>query len=160
MEDWEWSECPNLQSKLDPQAANFQAHFKPTIPINTPVSELINEGNQWNERLVYCYFEKVDADGIVGIPLPRRLAQDQILWHYEKRGQYTVKSGYQVALRLKFPTIPSSSIVTKNQQSIIWILAQPEKTKIFIQRAANNVLPLAENLQKKRSFRNLLVKCA
>lgn len=62
--------------------------------MDTLVSEFINDENQWNEGLIYNHFDKMDADRIVSIPLPRRPIKDQLLWHYEKRGQYTVKSGY------------------------------------------------------------------
>ena len=72
----------------------FRPVSKPTLPTNTLVFELINDENQWNERLIYNHFDKMDADRIVSIPLPRRPIKDQLLWHYEKRGQYTVKSGY------------------------------------------------------------------
>lgn len=92
----------------------------------------------------------MDADLIVGIPLPRRPMKDELLWHYEMRGQCTVKNGYHVALRLKFPAIPASSEDSKNQWKIIWTLALPEMIKIFAWRAAKNLLPSAENLWKRK----------
>lgn len=51
---------------------------------------------------------------------------------------------------MNFPMIPSSSIATKNQWSIIWTLTLPEKIKIFIWRATNNLLLSAENLLKRK----------
>ena len=99
---------------------------KPTLPTDTLVCELINDENQWNEGLIYSYFDKMDADRIVSISLPRRLMKDQLLWHYEKRGQCTVKSGYQITLRMKFPATPTCSSTTKDQWNIIWTLALPK----------------------------------
>ena len=72
----------------------FRPISKPTLPTDTLVSELINDENQWNERLIYNHFDKMDVDRIVSTPLPRRPMKDQLLWHYQKRSQYTVKSGY------------------------------------------------------------------
>lgn len=49
--------------------------FKPVAPqslaIDATVLVLIDEGNQWNEGLVYQHFVKEDADMITRIPLPR-----------------------------------------------------------------------------------------
>ena len=73
----------------------------------------------------------MDADKIVEIPLPRSPKEDTIIWHYDKKCQYIVKSGYQTTLSLKFPAMPSSSMLEKNQWNIIWTLALPEKIRIF-----------------------------
>lgn len=76
--------------------------------------------------------------------------RDELLWHYEKKCRYTDNSGYQIALRLKFPVIPASSDAAKNQWNIIWTLALLEKLRIFTSRAAKNLLPSAENLWKRK----------
>lgn len=41
------------------------------------------------------------------------------MWHYDKRGQYSVKSGYQVAMKIKFLDYPSCSAYKQNQWSIV-----------------------------------------
>lgn len=76
-------------------------------------------------------FEKMDVDRIISIPLLRQPTNDQLHWTYEKRGQYSVKSGYQLDLRLKFPALPASSENTISQWNIIWTLVLPEKLRIF-----------------------------
>lgn len=58
-----------------------------------------------------------------------------------KKGNYTVKSGYQVALKIKCQEAPSCSNQKATQWSIIWTMALPKKNKIFIWRAARNLLP-------------------
>ena len=133
-----------------PKPLTFKHVFKPNMPTDALVSELINEENQWDERLIYNHFDRLDADNIVRIPLPRRPQEDEIIWHYEKKGQYTIRSGYQTALKLKFPAVLSSSVPMKNQWNIIWNLALPEKIKIFAWRAAKNLFPSAENLWKRK----------
>ena len=92
----------------------------------------------------------MDAEEIIKIPLPRRPMRDEIIWHYDRKGQYTVKSGYQIALSLKFLASPTSLGAAQNQWNIIWLLTLLEKIMIFSWRAAKNLLPLAENLWNKK----------
>ena len=54
-------------------------------------------------------FARMDADIIKSIPLPRTPQEDEIIWHYDRKGLYSVKSGYQLALKIKFPEPPTGS---------------------------------------------------
>lgn len=51
-----------------------------------------------------------------------------------------------IALKLKFPNVPSSSASNSKQWNVLWTLELSEKIKIFMWRAAKNILPTAENL--------------
>ncbi|KAH9656896.1 putative reverse transcriptase/RNA-dependent DNA polymerase [Citrus sinensis] len=133
-----------------PKPTSFKPVSPPSLPSDTRVAELIKEDNQWNEDMICQHFLREDAEIILRIPIPSTPMADQILWHYDKKGIYTVKSGYQVALRINFPDTPSCSEQPANQWSIIWSMSLPEKIKIFIWRAAKNILPTAENLWRKR----------
>ncbi|KAH9715526.1 putative reverse transcriptase/RNA-dependent DNA polymerase [Citrus sinensis] len=144
---WRIQQCPD---SLVARPSTFQPVVKPSLPPNAMVSELINEANCWDEKRIYEHFDKMDADLITKIPLPRRPREDELIWHYGKNGQFSVKSGYQTALQIKFPAMPSSSVVSKNEWNIIWSLALPQKIRIFAWRAAKNQLPSAENLWKKK----------
>lgn len=72
------------------------------------------------------------------------------MWHYDKRGEYSVKSGYQLAQKIQFPNNPSSSSNNHKQWNALWALDLSEKIKIFIWRAFHNLLPIAENLWKRK----------
>ncbi|KAH9743515.1 putative reverse transcriptase/RNA-dependent DNA polymerase [Citrus sinensis] len=133
-----------------PKPFTFKPVIKPTLPSKALVSELINGENCWDEELIYRHFDKMDADVITQIPLPRRSREDELIWHFGKSGQYTVKSGYQTALNIRFPAMPSSSEFSKNEWNIIWSLALPKKIRIFVWRAAKNLLPSDENLWKRK----------
>lgn len=52
---------------------------------------------------------EVDTTVILKIPLPKKQSKDEVLWHYDKKGDYSVKSGYQLALKIKFPEVTSNS---------------------------------------------------
>ncbi|KAH9648889.1 putative reverse transcriptase/RNA-dependent DNA polymerase [Citrus sinensis] len=133
-----------------PKPLTFKLVVQPTLPSDTMVFKLINEANCWDEKMIHEHFDKMDADLITKIPLPRRPREDELIWHYGKNGQFSVKSGYQTTLQIKFPAMPSSSVASKNECNIIWSLALPQKIRIFAWRAAKNLLPSAENLWKKK----------
>ncbi|XP_024043202.1 uncharacterized protein LOC127899387 [Citrus sinensis] len=120
------------------------------MPIDATVSMLVDNKNNWKTGLIQQNIVKDDAEAILSIPLPRRQSEDEVIWHYDKRGKYIVKSGYQVALKLKFPNSPTCSNSSSSNWNIIWKLTLPAKIKIFIWRAVKNLLPTAENLWKRK----------
>ena len=67
------------------------------------VAELIDRRGCWNEQLIWQKFLLVDVKLILEIPLPHASRQDKLVWHDDKRGIYSVKSGYQVSLMMKLP---------------------------------------------------------
>ncbi|KAH9684606.1 putative reverse transcriptase/RNA-dependent DNA polymerase [Citrus sinensis] len=136
------------KSNWIPRPSTFRPISAPTMAPDTTVAELIDSEQHWKEKLICDHFRAEDAKAISQIPLPRRPHDDQLIWHYDKRGQYSVKSGYQVAMKIKFPDKPSCS--TRSQWNVIWKLAIPKKIKIFLWRATHDLLPTAGNLWKRR----------
>ncbi|KAH9799959.1 reverse transcriptase domain-containing protein [Citrus sinensis] len=133
-----------------PRPETFRPISSPTIPNEAVVSELIDSNQNWNVIKVFQHFIKEDAELITSIPLPRRPKPDQIMWHYDKQGNYTVKSGYRIAQQIKFQDSPSCSITDPSIWKAIWTCLLPEKIKIFMWRAVRNLLPSAENLWSKK----------
>ncbi|KAM1396893.1 hypothetical protein ACFX2I_014538 [Malus domestica] len=65
------------------------------------VKELFRvDGMTWHEELIRSWFEPCDAALILSIPFSRYELQDQLIWHFTKHGDYSVKSGYKVACRM------------------------------------------------------------
>jgi hypothetical protein len=63
------------------------------------VSELIDEEwGCWKTRLVNNKFNEQDAQEIFHIPLVNYGTNDEMIWRFEKRGIYTVKSAYRVCV--------------------------------------------------------------
>lgn len=75
----------------------------PNLPDDSIVVDLINEENQWDEGKLNHHFMQKDIDVILKIPLPKDQVEDEPIWHFDKMGEYSVRSGYQLALKIKFP---------------------------------------------------------
>ncbi|KAH9759452.1 putative reverse transcriptase/RNA-dependent DNA polymerase [Citrus sinensis] len=97
------------QSPWLPRPMTFQPISPPSLKLDTTVTELINEDQEWKEEVIRHHFLEEDADQMLKIPLPRQPKPDQVMWHHDKKGNYSVKSGYQLALKLRFPDKPSCS---------------------------------------------------
>ncbi|KAH9696063.1 putative reverse transcriptase/RNA-dependent DNA polymerase [Citrus sinensis] len=133
-----------------PRPDTFKPISPQKLPAKTMVAELIDEENQWIVSKLEQNFLPQDIEAILQIPLPRTKKEDEVLWHYDKRGEYSVKSGYQIAFRLKFQDMTSSSGSCSRQWNVLWSLELPEKIKIFMWRAIKNILPTTENLWKRK----------
>lgn len=133
-----------------PRPSTFRPVSAPAIRVDSTVAELIDGQQRWKERLIHDSFAREDAEAILKIPLPKRPKEDQLIWHYDRRGKYSVTSGYQVAMRLKFPDQPCCSSQNSDLWGALWKLVVPEKRKIFLWRAINNLLPTSENLWKRK----------
>lgn len=120
------------QSGWLPRSVTFKPISPKSLPVETTVFELINEEHCCKELMIRQYFHQDDVVQILKIPMPTQPRSDPVLWHYNKKGFYLVKSGYQLALQMRFPNKPSSSKEGKSSWSLIWYLQIPEKVKIFI----------------------------
>ncbi|KAL5739883.1 hypothetical protein ACOSQ2_029063 [Xanthoceras sorbifolium] len=58
---------------------------------------LIGESGSWSEEIVRRYFIPEEAEAILSIPLSRNSRMDSIMWHYDKREEFSVKSAYKIA---------------------------------------------------------------
>ncbi|KAH9751892.1 putative reverse transcriptase/RNA-dependent DNA polymerase [Citrus sinensis] len=127
--------------------------FKPisiqNMAADASVADLISQENNWDQRKVRQWFMDEDAAEILRIPLPRRPRMDEVIWHFDKKGQYSVKSGYQLALKIKNPDKPSCSSKGLHHWNLLWTLQLPEKIKIFMWRASHNLLRTADNLWRR-----------
>lgn len=71
-------------------------------------------------ELVRQTFHPFDADEICKIPIPIAEADDCIAWHYERNGNFSVRSAYKLAASIQNQTAagPSSSSANANDRSI------------------------------------------
>ena len=114
-----------------PRPTSFKSISSPSLQIEATISEFIDDDNQWKVALIYQHFMKEDADMITRIPLPSKPMEDQVLWHYDKKKDHNVKSGYQIALKVKLEDSPGCSNQRVSPWSLILTLSLPKKIKIF-----------------------------
>ena len=133
-----------------PRPMSFKPIVRSMLLANTRVSELIGPNHRWNEALIQQNFATDDAETIMRILLPSEPKEDEMLWHYDKKGNYSVKNGYQLALKIKFPDKSCCSNSDPQGWQTIWKLGIPKKVKIFLWRAAKNLLPTKKTYGKGR----------
>ena len=125
------------------------------LSIITTVSELINPITEtWDEELIRDNFTEEDAREILCIPV-RADMEDWLAWHYDSKGQFSVKSAYRVGVTLRESKLnrdagPSAiAECQKDSWKHIWDLELPGKVKIFLWRLAHNSLPTRMNIKRK-----------
>ena len=58
-------------------------------------------GRDWDFDKIAGIFNPANADAIAKIKLPLRPLEDFLAWHMEKTRVFTVRSAYNMALKLK-----------------------------------------------------------
>ncbi|KAL5548938.1 hypothetical protein UlMin_024571 [Ulmus minor] len=112
------------------------------------VAEFLNPLG-WNTQLLEETFWPIDIAEITNITVPRNREADKLWWFFEKKGSYTVKSGYKLACDLNNPIFDSTSAGGSNWWTTLWTLKLPPKIKIFLWRSCLNALPTKDNLVKR-----------
>ncbi|KAL6194310.1 hypothetical protein ACLB2K_035394 [Fragaria x ananassa] len=90
--------------------------FKPCLPVmegleDLVVADLIDENTRsWSLEWLEELFTHEEVDMIQRIPLSARRGADVLIWHYDKRGQYSVNSGYKVARIMESMGVQASSL--------------------------------------------------
>ncbi|KAL5765128.1 hypothetical protein ACOSQ2_017722 [Xanthoceras sorbifolium] len=100
----------------------------------------------WNINLVRSSFLEEDAEAILQLPLSIFPRQDSVLWHYDRYGNFSVKSAYKLAFQNNFSDLPSCSYGSHFIWKFIWNLPIPSKLKIFCWRICCNILPTKDLL--------------
>ena len=98
---------------------------------------------QWDTDLIVDIFNTRDAALILQVPLSTRQDEDRWFWLVDTKGQFTVRSCYNV-----LNSAPNGS--NSNVWKFLWGLEVPGKVKHFIWRALVNVLPTADNLLSRK----------
>ena len=104
------------------------------IPIDARVSSLIDpQLGIWKLELIQYYFNPIDALAILSIPISPRSPKDRVIWAYNPKGRFTVRSAYKLAHSLS-PNLDQSE--TSNDQAdrkfwkVLWSLNVSNKVKI------------------------------
>ncbi|KAK9988426.1 hypothetical protein SO802_028665 [Lithocarpus litseifolius] len=78
--------------------------------------------------------------------------RDRLVWKENKANMFSVKTAYQVALRLHHPQTGKHSQARLDQKmwKRIWSINVPPKVRTFIWRACSNILPTKTNLFQRK----------
>ena len=116
----------------------------------TLVSELIDSTSaKWNTQKVNEFFMPMDAKVILQIPICTRNIPDFWSWFFDKKGNFTVRSAYNmlVAIRqrreawLEGSAGPSSSAKEEKEWKLLWKTAVPGKVRMFLWRLSQHSIP-------------------
>ncbi|XP_024156347.1 uncharacterized protein LOC112164377 [Rosa chinensis] len=109
---------------------------------------------EWAVPFLHEIFSPTEVDVIASIPLSVRTPDDKRVWHWDKRGVYSVKSGYH-AYRL---TENVSNLASSSRSSgraadlhwkVLWKARVPPKVRSFIWRMHREIIPTRAALAKK-----------
>ncbi|KAK0581430.1 hypothetical protein LWI29_013728 [Acer saccharum] len=86
---------------------------------------------------------------ISSIPQSNSVTADSVVWHYEKNGEYTVRSGYKVAMINGQVTSLSGLGGCNTLWNSIWKLGIPGKIKVFIWRVCHQWILSLVSLERR-----------
>ncbi|XP_050217472.1 uncharacterized protein LOC126668311 [Mercurialis annua] len=115
------------------------------------IASLINPiTRNWKSELIMEMFDREDATKILALPLPYWPHEDKLIWQYSPDGNYTVKSGYFIALNNGFRGYQSLiPHLAKSDWKMLWKLPVPNKIKVFVWRCIHDGLPSGAALQQR-----------
>uniref|UniRef100_A0A803PYN1 Reverse transcriptase domain-containing protein n=1 Tax=Cannabis sativa TaxID=3483 RepID=A0A803PYN1_CANSA len=128
-------------------------NFKPVSyhgPPNMSVSHLITEQRVWNIELLNSFFQPIDVDKILTIPLSFFASNDRLIWHHSTSGSYNVKSGFHLASSLEDEDACSPSDPNLTWWKFFWSLNLPPKIRIFAWKVYHNIIPTAAALHRRK----------
>ncbi|XP_074346736.1 uncharacterized protein LOC141685541 [Apium graveolens] len=115
---------------------------------NLKVSELIQLPGMWNNGLIQQIYLSLDAQLISIIPLSPLDHTDLWMWHYSMNGNYSVRSGYNLALNAN-TTSHSSSDTLSSWWRMFWEIRIPRKILIFGWRGFQEILSTTKGLLRR-----------
>ncbi|KAL5832238.1 hypothetical protein ACOSQ4_017592 [Xanthoceras sorbifolium] len=132
-----------------PRQSSFKVLSSVVLDPNIKVADLKSPSGGWDSNLVWSSFLPDDASLILNLPCSSTLHPDSLMWHSDRAGKYTVKSGYWVAFDKKLQASgPSCSNLNGGSWwRILWNLNLPSKVRLFCWRACHNWLPSLHTLQ-------------
>ncbi|XP_023907861.1 uncharacterized protein LOC112019574 [Quercus suber] len=142
---WEdrWMPTPSTYKVISPLPHNFD-----DFPM---VSALIDPDTKcWNADLVRRTFLPFEASTILNMPLNFSLPDDKMIWIGNKKGMFTVKSAYYIALSIAEPSLSGESSSGNSCSPLwrkMWHLNILAKVRIFAWRCCMNALPTMQNLR-------------
>jgi ribonuclease HI len=100
----------------------------------------------WDSNKIHSLFPSYVANSILAVPLFDDVEEDQLVWDDDMKGNYNVKSGYNLLLA---PTIEAVTRLGKEDWKWIWKIQAPPKAKHLLWRICRGCLPTRVRLQER-----------
>ncbi|KAM6577068.1 hypothetical protein CsatB_028905 [Cannabis sativa] len=104
-------------------------------------------GERWDLELLQDLFNSRDVAAISSVPILQHPAADELVWHHELSGNYSVKSAFNLIQKEKGAW---NSIEASEFWNELWRLKIPPKIKNLIWRGGTNCLSTKVQLITKR----------
>lgn len=88
---------------------------------------------QWDTELIQEVFGVEDFERILRTTPTPWVIGDNLIWHFDVKGKYTVKSAYYLAMQI----IDGVHSYGETPQKLIWDFRVPPKIRIFYWRLCN-----------------------
>ena len=122
-QDGEWNgwRIHIWDDKWLPTPTTYKVVSPPNLFDDFPmVSALIDhESRKWKVELIRALFLPFETEAILNIPLSFNLPEDKLIWVGNRKGDFTVKSAYYIALGL-VDTVESGECSSGDPRSPLW----------------------------------------
>ncbi|KAL0433364.1 UNVERIFIED_CONTAM: putative ribonuclease H protein [Sesamum latifolium] len=113
-----------MEHPWNPKLVSFQPISRPAFtPQDSRVAALLTDAKAWDAELIKAELCPLDAESILDIKLHDGEC-DSLVWHFEKQGQFSVRSTYDVALRLE---LDAECSMNAQSWDFIWCSKAPPK---------------------------------
>ena len=145
---WRVGDGQNIGVLLDKWLQN-KSVFLNELDDQMRVSNLINhDTRQWDRGELVATFTQSTCAEILALLLNHLDSQDNLIWTANKTQQFSIKSTYRIALKLKSGDWVEHSSTRQHGATWgrTWKLNVPPKVRNFIWRACSNCPPTRNNL--------------
>ena len=120
---------------------------------NLRVDALIDSGlGVWDLAFLEPFIARPELDAILEVCLGDPSLPDRLVWPHDKRGVFSVKSGYHWAVNRSLLPIQSlGSLIPPAFWNLVWSIEAPPKIKIFFWKTLHGALAIMDNLFRRRS---------
>lgn len=149
-----WKEDDGKSIKLeDHRWLPHPPKFQPNANMSLRVSDLFDPCTKhWHTHVLHTIFMHSTVEDIQQINLKDTHTTDELLWKENKKGIFSVKTAYPLAVRQKQQEQGehSSAWDDRKMWNRIWQLHIPPKVQNFVWRACSDILPIRTNLCRRK----------
>lgn len=124
-----------------PRPYTFKVFMQGPINGVRMVVDLFFPSGSWNLQKLREALMPEDVEEILQIPLCPTNKEDRWIWHYDNKGEYSVKSGYKCAILHRILSRGSWSIIELTWRNRLWKLPIPAKVTLFVRKICYESIP-------------------